>query len=211
LQIREHFSRQVRTTLIVDTQMKQQMHSDSQLMLMVQKTDDHAAFELLVNRYQKSLFGYIWRFTGDRHAAEDMFQETWMRIYQARSKYNHEFPFSSWAYRIATNACLDTRKKKSHAMEKATDNEIIQRQASSDDRPDKRLMQETKSSSVQALLNEIPEKFRAVLLLKHYEDLSIKTIAAVLEIPEGTVKSRLHKGIKQLTVLAEKRGLTDAM
>ena len=103
------------------------------------------------------------------------------------------------------------RKKKSHAMEKATDDEIINRHACAHDTPDNRLVQETKSQSVQALLNELPEKFRTVLLLKHYEDLSIKDIAAVLNIPEGTVKSRLHKGIKQLTVLAEKRGLSDEM
>ena len=164
-----------------------------------------------VNRYQKKLYGYLWRFTGNKHAAEDLFQETWMRIYQARSKFNHEMPFSAWAYRIATNACLDTRKKKSMAMEKATDDEVLNRHASSHDRPEKRLIQEAKGRRVQALLNELPEKFRGVLLLKHYEDLSIKTIAAVLEIPEGTVKSRLHKGIKQLTVLAEKRGLSDEM
>ncbi len=101
------------------------------------------------------------------------------------------------------------KKKKSHALEKATDDEIINRQASAHDTPDTMLTQQTKSQQIQALLNELPEKFRAVLLLKHYEDLSIKAIAAVLDIPEGTVKSRLYKGIKQLTVLAETRGLSN--
>jgi len=180
-------------------------------MLMVQRTNDHAAFELLVNRYQKKLFGYIWRFTGNKHATEDLFQETCMRIYQARSSFNHELPFSSWAYRISTNACLDMQKKKSHALEKATDDKIMTQHCSAHDTPDTILEQQTKSQRIQMLLNELPEKFRAVLLLKHYEDLSIKTIATVLDIPEGTVKSRLHKGVKQLTVLAEKRGLSDEM
>lgn len=180
-------------------------------MIMVQKTNDHAAFALLVSRYQKSLFGYIWRFTGNKLVTEDLFQETCMRIYQARATFNYELPFSSWAYRIATNACLDMRKKKSHTMEKTTDNEIINRHISTHDTPDNLLAQQTKSRKIQALLNELPEKFRAVLLLKHYEDLSIKTIAAVLNIPEGTVKSRLYNGIKQLTVLAEKRGLINEM
>lgn len=180
-------------------------------MVMVQKTDDHACFELLIQRHQNKLFGYIWRFTGDRHATEDLFQETCMRIYQARTTFNHELPFSSWAYRIATNACLDMRKKKSYAMEKATDDEIINRHGSAHDTPDDVLLTETKAQRVQELLNELPEKFRAVLLLKHYEELSIKAIATVLNIPEGTVKSRLHKGIKQLTVLAETRGLSNEM
>jgi len=190
---------------------KQQTRSDEKLMLLVQKADDHAAFELLIQRYQKKLFGYIWRFTGDRYAAEDLFQETCMRIYQARVSFNHEFSFSAWAFRIATNACLDMRKKKSHAMEKAIDDEIINRNASSCTMPDAGLEQEARGRKIQGLLGELPEKFRAVLLLKHYEDLSINAIAAVLGIPEGTVKSRLHKGIKQLTVLAEKRGLSNEM
>jgi RNA polymerase sigma-70 factor (ECF subfamily) len=191
--------------------MTQQTHSDEQLMVMVQKTDDHACFELLIQRHQNKLFGYIWRFTGDRHATEDLFQETCMRIYQARLTFNHELSFSSWAYRIATNACLDMRKKKSYALEKATDDEFINRHVSSRDTPETMLVEETKSQKIQKLLNELPEKFRAVLLLKHYEELSIKAIATVLNIPEGTVKSRLHKGIKQLTVLAETRGLSNEM
>ena len=191
--------------------MTQQTHSDEQLMVMVQKTDDHAWFELLIQRHQNKLFGYIWRFTGDRHATEDLFQETCMRIYQARLTFNHELSFSSWAYRIATNACLDMRKKKSYALEKATDDEFINRHVSSRDTPETMLVEETKSQKIQKLLNELPEKFRAVLLLKHYEELSIKAIATVLNIPEGTVKSRLHKGIKQLTVLAEARGLSNEM
>ena len=180
-------------------------------MLLVQEADDHAAFERLISRHQKKLFGYLWRFTGDRQATEDLFQETCMRIYQARASFNHEYSFSSWVYRIATNACLDMRKKKSHAMEKATDDEIINRHAVTHDRPDAALFEETKSRKIQGLLGELPEKLRIVLLLKHYEDLSIKAIAAILDIPEGTVKSRLFKGIKQLTVLAEKRGLSNEM
>jgi RNA polymerase sigma-70 factor (ECF subfamily) len=188
---------------------KQQTNSDEQLMLLVQKNDDHAAFEQLINRHQNKLFGYIWRFTGDRHATEDLFQETCMRIYQARLTFNHELSFSSWAFRIATNACLDMRKKKSYALEKATDDKIINRHAASHEGPDTALAEETRSLQIQGLLSDIPEKFRAVLLLKHYEDLSIKAIATVLDIPEGTVKSRLHKGIKQLTELAEKRGLSN--
>ena len=191
--------------------MKQQTRSDEQLMLLVQEADDHVAFERLISRHQKKLFGYLWRFTGDRQAAEDLFQETCMRIYQARASFNHEYSFSSWVYRIATNACLDMRKKKSHAMEKATDDEIINQRAVTQDRPDAALHEETRSLKIQGLLGELPEKLRAVILLQHYEDLSIKAIAAVLDIPEGTVKSRLFKGIKQLTVLAEKRGLSDEM
>jgi len=190
---------------------KQQTYNDEQLMTMVKLTGDHAAFEQLVNRHQKPLFGYLCRFTGDRYAAADLFQETCMRIYQARTTFNQEFPFSSWAYRIATNACLDMRKKKSYALEKATDDEIINRHGSAHDTPEDVLLTETKAQRVQELLNELPEKFRAVLLLKHYEDLSIKDIATVLNIPEGTVKSRLHKGIKQLTVVAEKRSFNDEM
>jgi RNA polymerase sigma-70 factor (ECF subfamily) len=190
---------------------KQQTRNDEQLMLLVQEADDHGAFERLISRHQKKLFGYLWRFTGDRQATEDLFQETCMRIYQARASFNHEYSFSSWVYRIATNACLDMRKKKSHAMEKATDDEIINRHAVTHDRPDAALFEETKSRKIQGLLGELPEKLRIVLLLKHYEDLSIKAIAAILDIPEGTVKSRLFKGIKQLTVLAEKRGLSDEM
>ena len=189
--------------------MKTQDYSDDQLMAMVKQTGDHAAFKLLLKRYQKPLFGYMWRFTGDRHAAEDLLQETYMRIYQARTKFNEKFSFSGWAYRIATNACLDMRKKKSHAAEKTAGEEIITRHPSPHAAPEDEMLHNARNSEILQLLAELPEKFRAVLLLKHYEDLSIKAIAAVLDIPEGTVKSRLYKGIKQLTELAEKRGLSN--
>jgi RNA polymerase sigma-70 factor, ECF subfamily len=205
------FNRAYSYYYLVGTPVKQQTYSDKQLMLMVQETGDHAAFEILVNRHQNSLFGYIWRFTGDRPAAEDLFQETCMRIYQARASFKRDLPFASWAYRIATNACLDMRKKKSRAMEKTSGGEIFDRYVSPQDTPENVLLKKTKRQRVQALMGELSEKFRVVLVLMHYEGLSIKTIAAVLDIPAGTVKSRLHKGIKQLTVLAEKRGLIDEM
>jgi RNA polymerase sigma-70 factor (ECF subfamily) len=96
-------------------------------------------------------------------------------------------------------------------MENTTDDEMSTRHVSAHDTPDNVLDRQTKGRRIQALLNELPEKIRAVLFLQHYEDLSIKEIATVLDIPEGTVKSRLHKGIKQLTVLAEKRGLSNEM
>lgn len=189
--------------------MKKPDCSDNQLMAMVKRTDDHAAFELLLRRYQRPLFGYLWRFTGDRHTAEDLLQETYMRIYQARTKFNEKFPFSAWAYRIATNACLDMRKKKSHDMEKTAGDEIITRHPSAHAAPEDALLKKDRVREILQLLAELPEKFRAVVLLMHYEGLSIKAIAAVLGIPEGTVKSRLYKGIRQLTELAEKRGLNN--
>lgn len=189
--------------------MKQQAPTDEQLMLLVHETGDHAAFSTLVERYQKPLYRYLYRFTGDRHAAEDLFQETFMRIYQARAAFNTKLPFSAWAYRIATNACLDRRKKKAHTMERALGDELLDQQASPHDSPEKALLHKNKNQRVLELLAELPEKNRAVLLMAHYQELSLNAIAAALDIPVGTVKSRLYKGFKQLTLLAEKRGLSD--
>lgn len=189
----------------------QQRRSDDQLMLMVQETGDHAAFAALVRRYQKPLFGYLYRCTGDRYAAEDLFQETFMRIYQARAAFNRKLSFSAWAYRIATNAFLDMRKKKAVAMEKPAGDDVFSQYASGHDGPDKALLKKAKSQRVQELLSGLPDRYRTVLLLVHYQGLSLKDVAAALGIPVGTVKSRLHKAFRQLAALAEKRGLIDEM
>jgi len=188
---------------------KQQGPTDDRLMLLVHETGDHEAFSTLVERYQKPLYRYLYRFTGDRYAAEDLFQETFMRIYQARSAFNPKLSFSAWAYRIATNACIDRQKKKVHTHEKAAGQETISRQASPHDSPEGALLKQAKGQRVLELLTDLPEKYRAVLVMMHYQEMPLKAIASALDIPVGTVKSRLYKGFKQLTALAEKQGLSD--
>ena len=92
-------------------------YSDEQLMLLIVEKDDLKAFEELITRYEKPLLIYIFRYISDFHTVQDLFQETFYKIFKNRKLFNPELRFSTWAYRIATNLCLNELKGKTHELE----------------------------------------------------------------------------------------------
>ena len=91
--------------------------SDEQLMIAVVEEDDFKAFEELILRYEKQLLVYMFRHIRDFHMVQDLFQETFYRIYKHRKSFDSDLRFSPWAYRIATNLCINELKKKTHELE----------------------------------------------------------------------------------------------
>ena len=92
-------------------------HSDEQLMSSLIKDGDIEAFEELLTRYENPLLIYIIRLMGDYHSAQDLFQETFYRIFKHRKSFDPNLRFSTWAYRIATNLCINELKRKTHTSE----------------------------------------------------------------------------------------------
>jgi RNA polymerase sigma factor (sigma-70 family) len=143
------------------------------------------ALDMLVGRWQKRLWRYACRLTGNPEAAWEVTQESWLGIVRGIRRLNDPARFRPWAYRIVTNKANDWIKKKSKRATAQTD-ELIDKPSRDD-----RQANET-SADLQAILRRLGERSRTVLTLYYLEEFGLAEIARILGVPAGTVKSRLH-------------------
>lgn len=160
--------------------------SDSALVLRAQQ-GDQAALTQLLERYAPRLFNLCLRLVGQRADAEDLTQTALLYVIQALPRFEPRARFYTWAYRIAVNAALSHRRKARPVA--LADADVRASDASADplEAAETRL-------AVAAALARMPAEFRAAVLLKDVEDMDYADIAEVLEIPLGTVKSRIARG-----------------
>jgi len=144
------------------------------------------ALEILVSRWQKRLWHYAYNLTGDTEAAWDITQDSWLGIIKGLRKLQDPANFKAWAYRITTNKSIDWIRK-SKAVKQVSIEEIK-------DVPYK----ENKDTGVKELMEKLDIRKQVVLSLYYFEQLSVPEISVALKIPQGTVKSRLHKARKEL-------------
>ena len=180
--------------------------SDEQAMWRVQMQDDAEAFALLVERWEIPIQNLCARMLGDTHRGEDLAQETFARLFAKRKEYESRAKVSTFLWRIALNLCYDELRRRERSREMPFDGELSDDHghASETLSPDLSLAREEAAAHVRHALMQIPETYRSVLILRHYEDLKFREIADVLDIPEGTVKSRMAEGLTQLARLLEK-------
>lgn len=185
--------------------------SDEQAMWRVQTQDDHRAFALLVERWQGPILELCTRMTGDPHAGEDLKQAAFARLYEKRGQYRASARFSTYLWRVALNLCydelrrikrrsewpLDENASESEANRPALNSEVLS--------PHEQAVQEEESALVREALLDLPEHYRTVIVLRHYENMKLREIAEVLEIPAGTVNSRMAEALTQLTSALERR------
>jgi RNA polymerase sigma-70 factor, ECF subfamily len=179
--------------------------TDEQAMWRVQSQNDHRAFDLLVERWQERIRALCIRMTGNLHTAEDLVQETFARVFEKRSAFRGDSKFSTWLWRIALNLCYDElRRQQRHpqAHEEQMDG-ILRVHGIDSTTPRMRVQQLEEAELVREALMQLAENYRAVLVLRHYEGLKLREIAEVLDIPEGTVNSRMAEGLVQLTRILE--------
>jgi RNA polymerase sigma-70 factor (ECF subfamily) len=158
----------------------------------VQGGDDAALAELFT-RFRSRLYGFLVRRAGES-AADDLFQETWLRVVRGRARYDPRRRFSTWLFQIANNLCRDRARRRavqarSHGALKEAMRSDPQRLSAPP--LDLRL-------DVHRRIARLPERLQEVLLLRYYHQLPEREIAAVVGIPAGTVKSRLHSAIRML-------------
>lgn len=180
--------------------------SDEQAMWRVRMQADHHAFAVLVDRWRDRIGALCARMTGNPHTAEDLAQETFARIFEKRTDYDPSRRFSTWLWRIALNLCYDELRRARRRQETALaedDSERVQLEIIDPATPRARLQQREEAELVRQALLQLPEIYRTVLVLRHYENLKLREIAEVLEIPEGTVNSRMAEALVQLTRLLE--------
>ena len=177
--------------------------SDEQAMWRVQMQDDAEAFAELMRRWERPIQNLCTRMTGDRHRGEDLAQEAFLRIYTRRKDYEPSAKFSAYLWRVALNVCYDELRRRRRRHESPLDQveSLDAMEALPDGSPasSTRIEAEERATEVRAALQQLAEPYRAVVVLRHYEDLKFREIAEVLAIPEGTVKSRMAEAMTQLS------------
>jgi RNA polymerase sigma-70 factor (ECF subfamily) len=166
---------------------------------LVQETlaGNHASFQLLVERYESRLFALVRHYTRNQAEVEDLVQETFLKAYARLSSFQHESSFYTWIYRIAVNTVLDALKRKGRSpVQEVEDPELVMTSRSPQERvmaPDARLEREEIARITREALDELPEIFRTVLVLREFEEMTYQDIADLLGISIGTVESRLFR------------------
>ena len=178
------------------------MTDDTQSLAAGLRRRDPDLLDWLIEQYQHRLYRYLLFLTGNTALAEDLFQETWIRVLERGHQYNAKSKFESWLFAIARNLVIDvSRRKKIASLEELGDSESNQPFELPDEHsisPLQLLVSLESKQTVQLSLLKIPAYYREVLLLRFQEELSLEEISAVLATPISTVKSRLYRG---LTVL----------
>lgn len=158
---------------------------------------DSKAFESLVRRHQGRVYRLLLRMLGSREEAEDVTQEAFLSLHRHGHRFRRESRFSTFLYRVATNAALNRRR--TLGRKRSREDELATRQAAGDDLPSAPAGPEDSAQAgqverrIQEALLELSPDLRAAVVLYDIEGQSYREIAKVLEIPEGTVKSRIHR------------------
>ncbi|MBW3597449.1 MAG: sigma-70 family RNA polymerase sigma factor [Planctomycetes bacterium] len=183
--------------------------SDEALMLRFRNHDDIGAFESLVHRYERPLYNYLLRYLRNAELAEEAFQGAFSRVHQKRDLYTEGRRFRPWLYSIATNqaideirregrheaASLEQRRSRGDAETGTTLLEMLEAETPS---PYEQLEASERRDWTRRAVDDLPEHLRTVVLLVYFQGLKYREAAEVLEIPVGTVKSRLNTALGML-------------
>ncbi len=184
--------------------------TDEHLLLEYRQTGDRELFAQLVYRYERELFSYLRRYLGEAEMAEDAFQGAFMQVHLKCDQFQEGRKFRPWLYSIATNQAIDAkRRNKRHRMvsldtgtgdaESDEVSRLVNLLESCDLGPETKAQVGERDQLVRATLDQLPESMHAVIQLVYYQGMKYREAAEVLEIPVGTVKSRLHAAIAKLT------------
>jgi len=162
---------------------------------------DRDAFAALMARYQNRLYRYLLRWVRDHAAAEDLFQQTWMRILASLHRYDAGRNFDAWLFAIARNLVMDhLRSRKPDSIEEPVAEGLSLSDSIATDVPGalEQLLRSERAAQVQRALESQPPVFREILSLRFEEEMKLEEIAEVLSVPLGTVKSRLARALEHL-------------
>ncbi len=161
---------------------------------------DERAYHTLVTNYRNLVFGIVIKLVGNKTEAEDLVQEIFIKIYKYLDRFNGEFAFATWIIKIATNHSIDyLRKSKLKttsldlSSEQNEENRSYKQFASEELPPDKTLILKERQLIINKAIDELPEKYRIIIILRHNEERNYEEIADMLNIPIGTVKARLFR------------------
>lgn len=168
---------------------------------------DRTSFTQLMERYQRELFHFLVRFLGDRAAAEDVFQETFLQVHQSADQFDPQRRFRPWLFTIAANKARDLMRSNARrptsplqaAISNSDDSsgQFIDLMSANTELPGDPMEKEEIQAKVRQAVMNLPENLREILLLSYFHQFPYKQISDILQIPLGTVKSRLHAAVAQ--------------
>ncbi len=171
--------------------------SDEQLIAKFQ-LGDLQAYDILVRRYKDQLLNFVYRFVGNRTDAEDIVQETFLRVYKNKHMYKEIAKFSTWVYTIAGNlAKTELRRRKRHkifSVSNFVNEEKDYDIPDQDHSPEKKVDSAIQEGIIQKAIEKLPAKFKEVIILRDIQGFAYEEISQILNIPLGTVKSRVNRG-----------------
>ena len=168
------------------------------------KEGDGKAYDELMLMYKDAVFNIVYRMVRKRAEAEDLTQETFIKAYNSINSFNEEYAFSTWLFKIATNHCIDffrKRKLTTYSMEQTIrykNDEIKHEYPDTEKTADKELLASEKSRLIREGIEKLPEKYRTAIEMRHRDEMSYDEIAAILNIPLGTVKARIFRAREML-------------
>ena len=178
---------------------------------------DHEAFRVLVERYQGRAYGLALRILGDPDRARDALQEAFLKAYSALDRFEGRSGFYTWLYRLVFNQCIDMKRRDKTAGHLEWDDEVAREVspdaapgASGPAGPDTGVVRSELREALGAAIESLPPDARRTLVMREIDGLSYAEIAAALEIPKGTVMSRLHYARKRVRELLVERGVVEA-
>ena len=178
-------------------------------MCRVKMRADHQEFARLVSRWEGPIHRLCARMIGDAHRGEDLKQDVFLRVFEKRKDYQPGGRFATWLWRIALNLCYDELRRRGRSREFPRQGDEQEADGEREGcvaetpAPDVRAAELEEGELVRQALLQLPEIYRTVLVLRHYEDMKLAKIAEILEIPEGTVNSRMAEALVRLNRLLE--------
>jgi len=197
------------TTASEDRSMTPSDRTDEQLLATYRRTGDRGLFAELVHRYERELYNFLRRYLGDATLAEDAFQATFLQVHLKCEQFDEGRRFRPWLYAIATNQAIDARRRvrrqrmvsldRSSPAEQDDVLRLVQVLESSEEDPSERIERHERNAQVNEALASLPESMFSVVQLVYFQGLKYREAAEILEVPVGTVKSRLNSAIGKLT------------
>lgn len=171
--------------------------TDGQLVTKLRDEGNIMAFEVMLERYKQTIFGFILRQVGDKGKAEDLFQETFLRVYHRIDTCKNPEALKPWTFAIAANLCRnEARRQQTRQGEQSR--ERLNGHAGAGPDPEGSAMASEMRQKIEVALSELPDAQREVFVLYHFTRLSYDEIAEALQEPVGTIKSRMNAALTKL-------------
>lgn len=181
--------------------------SDPEVVALARKGSE-AAYRELLTRYERPVFSLVFRMVRDRETAEDLSQETFVKVLNNLDRYSPEFKFSSWLFKIANNLTIDHLRRRridTISIEGAPDAVTAESAratsiavVSGDESPLEELQSKELGAAIERAIGKLRPEYRACIMLRHVEDKSYEEIAEIVKLPLGTVKTYIHRARHEL-------------
>ena len=169
------------------------------------KNGDFSNYDKIVDSYKNRVFGMAYKFTNDYDETQDLAQEVFLKIYRQIKNFRGDSKLSTWIYRISVNTCLDWKKKKMRIKSINFSNMVNEENKDQtidikDDSPlpDEIILQDEDQRIVHDLIYELSDKYKTVLIMYHFNEMSYEDIAKALNVPQRTVETRLYRARRML-------------